>query len=227
MANRFRARNGLTLMELLLVLAILSLLAAILLPIFSTVKSGMRKTRCQTNLLQFAHAFRMYAEDWAGPWPAPGGRRGEWNYWDPRLEVYLPGERTMDSVWCCPTLTKWKCQWPPRSYTMNSYLRTPWDVDPWTKCIYIQNGIKPKQIPFPKETILLFEGHGDWGRNDVYRCGNWEVARGWPPNKVGPAHSGKDNFLFCDGHVQLLTIWETLEPENLWYIRRFRPGLGD
>lgn len=71
--SRGRAR-GFTLIELLVVIAIIAILAAILFPVFAQARDAARKAACQSNLKQFAGAFAMYASDYDGLFPNPGGR---------------------------------------------------------------------------------------------------------------------------------------------------------
>jgi len=67
-------RAGFTLIELLVVIAIIAILAAILFPVFAQARDAARKASCQSNLKQFAAAFAMYAVDFDGVFPNPGGR---------------------------------------------------------------------------------------------------------------------------------------------------------
>src|SRR5690242_4811005 len=67
-------RAGFTLIELLVVIAIIAILAAILFPVFAQARDAARKATCQSNLKQFAIAFAMYAVDYDGYYPNPGGR---------------------------------------------------------------------------------------------------------------------------------------------------------
>ncbi len=69
-----RARRGFTLIELLVVIAIIAILAAILFPVFAQARDQARKATCQSNLKQFGSAFAMYASDYDGLFPNPGGR---------------------------------------------------------------------------------------------------------------------------------------------------------
>jgi prepilin-type N-terminal cleavage/methylation domain-containing protein/prepilin-type processing-associated H-X9-DG protein len=58
--NRNRA---FTLVEMLVNLAIISLLAAILFPVFSRVRDNARRSSCQSNLKQLGLSFMLYAQD--------------------------------------------------------------------------------------------------------------------------------------------------------------------
>jgi prepilin-type N-terminal cleavage/methylation domain-containing protein/prepilin-type processing-associated H-X9-DG protein len=57
-------RRGLTLVELLVVIGILALLAAILFPVFGRVRENSRKSSCASNLKQLGGAFLLYARDY-------------------------------------------------------------------------------------------------------------------------------------------------------------------
>jgi prepilin-type N-terminal cleavage/methylation domain-containing protein/prepilin-type processing-associated H-X9-DG protein len=69
-----RIRQGFTLIELLVVIAIIAMLAAILFPVFAQARGKARQATCQSNLKQFGLAFTMYATDYDGVFPNPGGR---------------------------------------------------------------------------------------------------------------------------------------------------------
>src|SRR5262249_46325707 len=69
-----RRKSGFTLIELLVVIAIIAILAAILFPVFAQARDAARKAACQSNLKQFGVAFAMYATDYDGYFPNPGGR---------------------------------------------------------------------------------------------------------------------------------------------------------
>jgi prepilin-type N-terminal cleavage/methylation domain-containing protein/prepilin-type processing-associated H-X9-DG protein len=72
--RRRRQAAGFTLIELLVVIAIIAILAAILFPVFAQARDAARKATCQSNLKQFGAAFAMYASDYDGLYPNPGGR---------------------------------------------------------------------------------------------------------------------------------------------------------
>ncbi|MBC8137049.1 MAG: DUF1559 domain-containing protein [Fibrella sp.] len=61
-----RASGAFTLIELLTVIAIIALLAAIIFPVFATVRGKARATACQSNLRQLGTATQMYMQDYDG-----------------------------------------------------------------------------------------------------------------------------------------------------------------
>ena len=56
-----RRRQGFSLIEVLVVIAIISVLAAILFPVFSRVRENAAKTNCLSNLNQVGVAMRAYS----------------------------------------------------------------------------------------------------------------------------------------------------------------------
>ncbi len=61
--------RGYTLIEMLFVLAIVSLLAAIMMPVFGAVRGKAREVSCASNLRQIGQAFSMYMQDYDGRFP--------------------------------------------------------------------------------------------------------------------------------------------------------------
>lgn len=104
-------RTGFTLTELLIVLSILALLAAILLPVFALVRRKGQRTNCISNLHQLHIACALYAQDADGflppylsePNDSPstrGGCLGERS--DLLLAALNPYLHSKD-VWHCPS----------------------------------------------------------------------------------------------------------------------------
>ncbi|MDX1930994.1 MAG: DUF1559 domain-containing protein [Capsulimonadales bacterium] len=69
-----RVGAAFTLIELLVVIAIIAILAAILFPVFAQARDKARQAMCQSNMKQLGIAFLMYASDYDGKFPNPGGR---------------------------------------------------------------------------------------------------------------------------------------------------------
>jgi prepilin-type N-terminal cleavage/methylation domain-containing protein/prepilin-type processing-associated H-X9-DG protein len=68
-----RQQRGFTLVELLIVLAVIAVLAGLLLPVLSTAKAQAHRTACMNNLKQLQLAWLMYPDDHDDRLP-PNGR---------------------------------------------------------------------------------------------------------------------------------------------------------
>ncbi|HZO91852.1 MAG TPA: type II secretion system protein [Chthonomonadaceae bacterium] len=67
--RRISCYQGFTLVELLVVIAVIAILAALLFPVFATARGKARETVCLSNMRQAGHAFSMYASDNDGLYP--------------------------------------------------------------------------------------------------------------------------------------------------------------
>jgi len=232
--------RGLSIVELIVVAAVAGILAATVLPMLLRSRDTSLRARCAANLGQFSAAFYLYAQDWNGWWPSPGGLAGDWNYWAQTgsggLEGYLR-QRGVRSVWCCPRLTEWHSKYPARSYSMNSYLRTPSDIE-YPSCVGIVRGINVGWISKARATVLLYEGvelTTGWENtslyNYIYRCANWAYVRGYTDNVVHtkdpgkPGHGPLNNYLYCDGHIaarmpgrRTVAQLSTYREMSQWYV---------
>ena len=61
-----RARQGFTLVELLVVIAVIGILAAIFMPIVQSARASSKRVACLSNLQQLAKAVQMYVNDHQG-----------------------------------------------------------------------------------------------------------------------------------------------------------------
>ena len=98
-----------TLIELLIVIAIIALLAGLLLPVLARAKDKGKTAKCQSNLRQLALAAMMYDEDYQVypiGWPPADGFTGPlFPIWYRQLQPYL-GRKTNESgrgVFICPS----------------------------------------------------------------------------------------------------------------------------
>jgi prepilin-type N-terminal cleavage/methylation domain-containing protein/prepilin-type processing-associated H-X9-DG protein len=83
-----RTRRGFTLIEILVVVAIISLLAAILFPVFSRARESARRASCQSNLKQIGLAFMQYVQDYDERYPPGAGSGNPGTGWANQIEPY-------------------------------------------------------------------------------------------------------------------------------------------
>ncbi len=87
---RRKRSGGFTLIELMIVIAIIAILAAILVPNFIRARAQGQYTACKSNLKNVATALEMYSTDAAGRYPAA-------------LITLTNGERYLRSLPTCPS----------------------------------------------------------------------------------------------------------------------------
>jgi prepilin-type N-terminal cleavage/methylation domain-containing protein len=73
MKTRTLFRHAFTLIEMLVVIAVIAILAALLLPALHTVKDSAKRTACLNNLSQINLGVRMYCDDSNDATPASRG----------------------------------------------------------------------------------------------------------------------------------------------------------
>ncbi|MBM3475497.1 MAG: type II secretion system protein [Armatimonadetes bacterium] len=199
-------RRAFTLIEVLVVLAIIAILASILFPVLSRARGKARQAACSSNMRQVGMALGMYADDQDGLLPPastkiPGGH------------FVNPWHGQMDIVW-------WDLTLP---YCRNeSILRCPAAA----QCLpaYLINAKLTFLQPGPLDacedaasTILLFEYHVPEGPDDG---GPIIPARSYVADYDPVYHFGKMNVCFADGHVKPCAPHDLVKGSPLWEVAK-------
>jgi type II secretory pathway pseudopilin PulG len=80
MRHNCKVSEGVTLVEALVVIAVIAILAALLLPALSQGKTRAQRTTCMNNLRQISVGIRMYSDDSQDASPSPGSAASPTNF---------------------------------------------------------------------------------------------------------------------------------------------------
>jgi prepilin-type N-terminal cleavage/methylation domain-containing protein/prepilin-type processing-associated H-X9-DG protein len=180
-----------TLIELLIVIAIISILASLLLPALKAAREKTYQISCANNQKQFALGFSLYSSDYNGYWPSPKDSNMGWAYgWKYKLAPYLNAvgkDNIADSrtVFTCPETPKSQIY----SYGMNYYLANGIGPTPY-ETFYV----KPNLIKSPQERALTGDSDGFFIHISLYGTSAATIAVAW-------RHGTGTNLLMADGHV--------------------------
>lgn len=187
---------GFTLVELLIVMAIIAILATILFPVFASARDRARQAACSSNMKQIYLGYKMYAQDYDGKYALSAVMGGSsYRYVDDvySLPTIMSGYIKSNDVWFCPSQKQSMkdAGMPGYWWVINdAQLKTP-DT--------FENGTSATNI-------LLWE-------NYAYKLPSTLNVDGVNPTQWAAAtegrwcaHSGRTNFntLSFDGHVKLM-----------------------
>jgi prepilin-type N-terminal cleavage/methylation domain-containing protein/prepilin-type processing-associated H-X9-DG protein len=105
--TRSRHRRGFTLLELLLVIAIIFVLASLLLPVLSRARENAKRASCINNLQVISKALLAYVSDNEGALPfagavaskiTPGEQSADWIYWQSTKSTLQPTKLWIDLI---------------------------------------------------------------------------------------------------------------------------------
>ncbi|MBN1521279.1 MAG: type II secretion system protein [Candidatus Aureabacteria bacterium] len=117
--KRFFSENGFTMIEMLVVLSIIVILAALITPATHLAKEKARKTQCINNLKQISVALNMFANEHGGDFPPDGAVPNTWM--SHLFPNYIRAEENFD----CPshpyvgTLATGPDYWYQSGYTLD------------------------------------------------------------------------------------------------------------
>lgn len=210
-----RSSPSFTLVELLIVIALIALLAALIMPSLGRSKRKAQATECINNLRQLGYAAQMYWDDHDGRLGALSGIFPSWT--DPEAEqawtkLLFPYVKTT-RAYRDPEWPSWMPELPI-CYYMNLLPA------------YVDSGSPPsgrfalqlKRISQPSSFILMSEDlwvspqqEIDPTNEKADRTGFSGTATNYPP-----PHAGFANFLFADGHVEAFNRFDASRM-TYWY----------
>ena len=202
--------SAFTLVELLVVIVIISILAALIFPVFGAARQKGYQNACLSNLHQIGTGVLLYASDYDDllPWAS---ELSEYDPAIPKLKIVLTPYLKSDNVWHCPADTGMHggmVDVPTSDVPCyRVYGSSYWQ---WTQLIKAQQPLSSFQgqikageyvsvktdVPVASSNIIfLFDGDGKW-------------------------HQGKRNSWFLDGHVANVT--EKYFSDLFWGYIRFQ-----
>lgn len=214
---RYRLHRTLafTLVELLVVIAVIAVLSALLFPVLARERESARSSACQSNLRQIGTAFSAYLSDYDETYPADEsdpflwmGRRWRWplqrylvmsgrraSPGDPLVaEGYTPG------ILLCPSDDTAREKWDSTSYAYSAaFYHDPEDVNRMTDTRALWDPKAAAEFPVAPQTA-----------SDVRFPAQKALCGEWLANHTGPAEAswwdaerrGSHNYVFADGHAE-------------------------
>jgi len=198
MTNR-AGSGGFSLIELLVVIGIIAILAAMIFPVFSRARGKARETQCLSNLKQLGAAIEMYAADYDDLYPFAKDPADEfcpqlwdvypnwqaWIPWMPRIQDSLHPYTENAEIWHCPA---------DKGFTEVEDSGLPLDARPtcfgkygvsyFYRTEIAFRGTMVGGMPDPARVNVLMDGHGSWhGHGLLFHQKRW-------------------NLLYADGHAK-------------------------
>jgi len=225
--NLIDRKNGFTLVELLTVISIILILAALVVPAVNRMRDGAATAGCASNMRQCMAMSLLFAAEQngrlpklyvgnnllpgeVGKTPLPIGEKivnnGAVSWWPDLITTYGEGA----SMISCPKLKKNATNGPgggsstrvPLGIGINYVRMAPLAAYDW---------VRLAQVPDLSRVVWFTDADGlaagDWkDRKDQPGCGScYFVGHQTNSPMVMPRHGGKINVGFADGHVSLVS----------------------
>ncbi|MFW5867080.1 MAG: prepilin-type N-terminal cleavage/methylation domain-containing protein [Armatimonadota bacterium] len=203
--ERGASRSAFSLVEMMVVVAIIVLLSAMLLPVLETALSKAESASCLSNMRNLGFAARLYADDYDGavvPAMLSDGASVR-VCWDTTIQAYVnnPGlllcpsdeyPRQLPGTWCLP-----------HSYGINLELAEVGG--------YAGSSLRLENLQDPIGTVLFCELNGERYCTHGVRYSQDGLSR-----VAVSRHGSGANYTFADGHTKWLRPEATEKPQLLW-----------
>ena len=217
--GRRQTEKDFTLIELLIVIAIIAILAGMLLPALNKAREKARGIQCLSNLRSTGTAFNSYFMDHRDWMPAGISNIKPPRTWAtdlypyiglppaPPLPEYVPDFKKV-KVFICPSDKHFvKCfAWAPTalSYGMNEMLAGPcWNNDNMT------GGIKMTAIPYPTKHLLVTEVGS---KNCLEKNAGHYIVSPDSLRELDNSHAGSLNYVTVTGTAYSVKRHRLLPP---------------
>ena len=230
MKPKHAIKHGFTLIEILVVLAIILLLAGLLFPVFSSARENARTTACASNLKQIGQAMTLYLQDNGQRYPLSTQPPG--CTWVDSIYPYIKSTQ----VFSCPSaqygeytpgcaLSEYIDENFPRgeygrngSYDLVApFISAKTEKDPeggtYTSYKIPVKSFASSRYRFPSSTILVLDGSDtSYFFHSAYAIVNPGIdpissVEDLKEGGVLPRHKDGVNLLYVDGHVK----WQSLQ----------------
>jgi prepilin-type processing-associated H-X9-DG protein/prepilin-type N-terminal cleavage/methylation domain-containing protein len=225
--------HAFTLIELLMMVAIVGILMSIAFPLIGVVRDAAHSVRCASALRQVGMGCILYAKDRRGY--VPDSYRGVGGIaWNQLIDSYLDTDAatfkdTSKLMWECPMWRRRPSVIPYDSDPNNNYWRVfGFGMNPRLKLRTAEYAPEVAGVPdertrsndywfdlaplsFRLDSISFRSNRaliGDSTNNRIYTNGpalSWTIENGLPSHNDPERHHGRANYVFCDGHASSLT----------------------
>ncbi len=213
-------KKSFTLIELLMVIAIIAILASMLLPTLNSSRAMGRRITCAGNLKQIGGGFMMYGNDYDGyiGWQTPDG---ESNYQNPNFwssivgHLYLGGQTSSETLYWAEQPGSWRIfacpedkveRTDPNYYPYKRSYAVPMALMGTDYTYNKAANAKYTNITQPSSTYNCLEVDATGQYTKFYNATVCRSGTNGEPvisfaNWIGIPHLNTSNILFVDGHV--------------------------
>jgi prepilin-type processing-associated H-X9-DG protein len=197
--NRAMLLASFTVVELLVVMAIIAILVSILVPSLQSAKQKAGRIKCTSNLRQIGLAVEYYKDDNEQFYPIR--EPNPYDFGNKSVYMNILGSNYMRANWGvfrCP-LNKNLDAMDQRTNTLGGQMDYEMNSGVWSMRAMSFNAATGKTMYLPARCVILFDYPGPHA-----------FGYGYSPNSAHP--DGGMNAFFADGHVELVPLDQANKP---------------